>query len=91
MTDADRRRIAGISSPKAGGSPESYIVEIVDAASEELLAVVLSRFGVNPGFADELLAEMKKVIDKALRSSSLIEEYLKDARGPFGIPGGGVF
>lgn len=91
MTDEDRARIAGLSSPEAKAEIVDRIVSIVDSMTEEMVAVILARFGVAPGLADELVEELKKIVGKFLESFPLLGEYLKEARGPFGIPGEGVF
>lgn len=92
MTDADKARIAGVAAPEAGNGKSTasvdLIVEVVDTMTEEMIGVLLARFGLPPGLADEALLELKKIVMAAFAAIPALQRYLEDARGPLGIPPG---
>ena len=63
------------------------LIFILDDASERMLGVLLTPLGL-ASFADDVVDQIKKAIQDVIGA---LGDYLENARGPLGIPGGGVF
>jgi len=60
------------------------IIFVLDDASERMLDVILSPLGL-ASYSDDVVDAIKKAIQDVIDG---IAEYLKEARGPLGIPPG---
>lgn len=73
-----------------GADPEiaakwiQFIIFVMDDASERMLDVILSPFGLS-SYSDDVVDSVKKAIQNVIDG---IADYLKEARGPLGIPPG---
>lgn len=77
----------------AGAAPETrerwlrLLIFLVDEASEYLVSIMLTPYALG-GLADNVVDELKAMIQAIYDA---VGSYLRNARGPIGIPGKGVF
>lgn len=87
---ADKARLLKALQGEAPLPDENKLVnaidELVTTITEEMVATILVSLGLPPGLSDEVVAKLKYIVEKALKASNLFADYLREARGPIGIP-----
>lgn len=64
-----------------------FLIFVLDDLSERMLDTILAPVGL-ASFSDDVVAAIKKAVQNVVNN---LTDYLEKARGPIGIPGGGVF